>query len=76
MIRNKYVRGNIGVTSIVNKLRDNILRRFGHVMRRENSKTVRTPMEMNVERNRKRRRRGKRRGRPKKKCLDVIRYVI
>lgn len=49
-IRNGYVRGSIGVISIVDKVRENRLRWFGHVMRRENSKAVRMVMEMNVER--------------------------
>jgi hypothetical protein len=33
IIRNKYVRGSIGVASIVDKKRENRLRWFSHVMR-------------------------------------------
>jgi len=40
-IRDKYVRGNIGVTSIVDKMRENRLRGFKYVMRREKTKAVR-----------------------------------
>lgn len=39
-IRNEYMRGNIVVTSIMQQSR--------HVMRREDSRQVRTVMEMNV----------------------------
>jgi len=44
-IRNKYVRGSNGV---VNKMRENILRQFGHVMKREDTKAVKVIMKMNV----------------------------
>jgi len=64
-IRNKCVRDNIGVTSIVVKIKENRLRWFGHVMRREETKAVKVVMKMNVE--------GKRgRGRPKMIWLDTI----
>lgn len=33
-IRNEHVRGSIGVTLIVNKVRENRLRWFGNVMKR------------------------------------------
>jgi len=39
-IRNKYVRGSIGVASIVNEMREN---------RREKTKAVRVVMKMNAE---------------------------
>lgn len=52
-----------GVTSIVNKMRENILGRFRPVMWKEKSKAIKTVMEMNV----------KRRGRRSKKMkLDVF----
>jgi len=64
-IRDEYGRGSIGVLSIVDKMKENRLRMFGRVMRREETKTVRMVMKMNVE--------GKRgRGRPKKRRLDKI----
>jgi len=34
-IKNECVRGSIGVASIVDKIRDNRLRRFGYVMKEE-----------------------------------------
>jgi len=52
-IRNEYARGGMGVASIVNKMRENRLRWFGHVMRRKNSEAVRTVMEINVKERRK-----------------------
>jgi hypothetical protein len=54
------VRGSIGVVSIVYKMRKNRLRWFGHVMRREESNTVRVVTKINAE--------GKR-GRPIKKTV-------
>ena len=64
-IRNEYIRGSIGVSSIVEKMRENRLRWFGHVRRREETEAVRVVMDMNVV--------GKRgRGRPKKRWLDGI----
>jgi len=63
-IRNKCVRGNTRITPIVDKMGDNILRWFGHVMRRE-TEAVRMVMKI-VE--------GKRgKGRPK---LDMIEREI
>jgi len=47
----------------LDKLRENRLKWFSHVIRREESEAVRTVMEMNIE---------KRRGRPKRKWLNVI----
>jgi len=64
-IKNKYVKGSIGVASLVDNMTENRLRWFGCVIRRENLEAVRTVMAMNVE--------GKRgRGRPKKKRLKMI----
>jgi len=57
-IRNEYVRVGVGVVSDVDKMRDNRFRWFGYITRREDSETVRTVMEMNVE---------ERRGIPKNK---------
>jgi len=64
-IRNKYIRGSIDVVSIIDKMRENRLRWFGLVMKREDLKAVRTVMELRVN--------GKRgRGRPKKKWLSMM----
>jgi hypothetical protein len=64
-IRNEYMSGSIGVASIVDKIRVNRLRWFRHVMRREETKSIRTIMKMNVK--------GKRgRSRPKKRWLYTI----
>jgi hypothetical protein len=68
-IRNKYVRSSIDVVSIVDKMRKNRLRWFGHVMRRKETKAVRVVIKMNIE--------GKRgRRRPKKRWLDMIQNDI
>jgi nonsense-mediated mRNA decay protein 3 len=45
-IKNEYVRGSIGVASILDKMRDNRLRWFGHVMRREETNAVKVIMKM------------------------------
>jgi len=55
-----YVRGSIGVASIVDRTRDNRLRWFGYVG------WLRTVMELNVE--------GRRGGGPKKKWSNAIEY--
>ena len=47
-IRNKYIRGSIGVASIVDKMRENRLRWLGHVLRREETEAVRLVKEMYV----------------------------
>jgi len=39
-ISNEYVKGGIGVASIVDKMKENRLRWFGHVMRRKGKKIV------------------------------------
>jgi hypothetical protein len=63
-IRNKYVR-SIGIASIVDKMRENRLRWFGHIMRRVKIKAIKVIMKMNIEGKRKQ-------GKPKKKLLDTI----
>jgi hypothetical protein len=47
-IRNEYMRGNNGVAYIVEKMRENRLRWFRHVMIREATNAV-IVMKMNVE---------------------------
>jgi hypothetical protein len=47
-ILNEYVRGSIGVVLIEDKMRENRLRLFGHVMRQEETKAVRLVMKINV----------------------------
>jgi hypothetical protein len=47
-IRTEYVKGKIGVVSIVDKKRENRLRCFGHVMRRKENNVVRVIMKINV----------------------------
>ena len=64
-IRNEYIRGSIGVASIVDKLRENRLRWLGHVLRREETEAVKLVREKHVV--------GKRgRGIPKKKWGDCM----
>jgi hypothetical protein len=64
-MKNEYVRISMGISSIVGMMRENRLRWFSHVIRREETNTVRVLIKMNVE--------GKRRtGRPKKRWLDTI----
>ncbi|XP_025421610.1 cilia- and flagella-associated protein 251-like [Sipha flava] len=48
-IRNEYMRGSIGGVSIEDKRRENRLRWFGYVMRREKTKAVRVVIKTNVE---------------------------
>jgi len=63
-IRNEYLRDS-NVASIVEKMRENRLRWFGHVMRGEEMEIVKVVMTINVV--------GKReRGKPKKRWLDTI----
>lgn len=40
---------NVGVTSIVGSMRENILRQFSHVMGRDYSEALRVVMEINVD---------------------------
>jgi hypothetical protein len=44
-LRNEYIRGSIGVASIVDKMIENILGWFRYMMRREESKAVRVDMK-------------------------------
>jgi len=44
-IRNDYVRGSIGVVSIVDKMSENSLIWFGHVMRQKKTKAIRMVMK-------------------------------
>lgn len=40
-IRSEYVKGSIGMASIVDKMQENRLRWLGHVLRREKTEEVR-----------------------------------
>jgi hypothetical protein len=48
-IKNEYMRGSVGLALIVDKMRENRLKWFGHMVKREGTKAVRVFMEMNVE---------------------------
>jgi len=64
-IRNENVRNSVGVVSIVDKLRENRLRRLGYVIKRGKTKINESDYEINIY--------GKRgRGRPKKRWSDTI----
>src|SRR5690348_1936379 len=47
-IRNDYIRGSVGVADIKDKMRENRLRWFGHVVRGEERETVRKVLSMNL----------------------------
>jgi hypothetical protein len=49
-IRNEYVRGSIGVASIVDKIRENRLKLCGHIIRE--TRALKLVMKINVERKR------------------------
>jgi len=53
-ITNEYVRGSIGVASIVDNMKRNEFRWVGHVTRRENLTSIRMVMELSIDRRRER----------------------
>lgn len=61
-IRNKYIRGNFGVASKVDKVSTNRLGPIGHVMKTEETRAVRVAMKMNND--------GKKRRRKTKKLIN------
>ena len=64
-IRNEKVRKVLGVTPIEDKMRENRMRWYGHVQRREESHITRRVHRINVE--------GKRnRGRPELRWMDIV----
>jgi len=60
-IRNKYERGSISVTPIVDKTRENKLRLLRHVMKRGETEAVRIVMKIKVEGKNKNKKKDKRR---------------
>ena len=64
-IRNEYIRCTVKVERLGMKMTEGRLRRYGHVMRRDQEYVGRKMMEMDLPRERKTRR-------PKKRFLDVV----
>lgn len=65
-MENEYIiRRSIGVTSFIDKMRENKLRWFGHVMRKNKSEAVKSIIRMNAKE-----RRGKEK--PKRSKSDAI----
>ena len=64
-IRNEYIRGKIKVERLGMKMREGRLRRYGHVMRRDQEYLERKMVEMELPGKRKR-------GRPKRRFLVVV----
>ena len=64
-IRNEYIRSTVKVERVGIKMRDNRLRWYGHIMRRDQEYVGRKMMEMELPGKR-------RRGRPKRRFLDVV----
>jgi len=54
-IWDKYVRGSILVASVVNRMRKNGLRWFGHVMRQKETNAIKVVMKINVKRKKRKR---------------------
>ena len=65
-VRSAETRREIGVTEIVEKVRETRMRWYGHVQRMENTDEVKTTMEKAVQGRRRRRR-------PRKRWIDCIR---
>ena len=64
-IRNEYIRSTVKVEWLGMKMREDRLRWYGHVMRRDQEYVGRKMMEMELPEKR-------RRGRPKRRFLDVV----
>ena len=64
-IRNEHIRSTVKVERLGMKMREGRLRRYGHVMRRDQEYVGRKMMEMELPGKR-------RRGRPKRRFLDVV----
>lgn len=67
--RNEYIKGNLEITNRVGKIRENRLRWFGYVEKRNKDKIVKKMSEMRVKKN-------QRRARSKKKWMKVIKGDI
>lgn len=65
-VENRYIRGSIKVTEASKKLKENKLRWYGHIKRRDENELVRKMLDMDVQGRR-------RRGRPKKRWMDGVR---
>ena len=65
-IRNEYIKGTVTVERLGMKMREGRLRRYGHVMKRDQDYVGRKMMEIKLPENRKR-------GRPKRRFLDIVR---
>ena len=64
-IRNEYFRGTVKVERLGMKMMESGLRRYRHVMRRDQKKVGKRVMEMELPEK-------KKRGRPKRRFLDVV----
>ena len=64
-IRNEHIRSTVKVEQLGMKMREGRLRRYGHIMRRDQEYVGRKMMEMELPGKR-------RRGRPKRRFLDVV----
>ena len=65
-VRNEFIRGSLKVAPVIEKVKENRLSWYGHVMRRDDTHETKRVMSMNID--------GWRgRGRPKKRWMDCVR---
>ena len=68
-VRNEYIRGSLKVTPISNKIKENRLRWYGHLKRREPQHPTRSILELQIP--------GRRaRGRPKMRWKDSVKKTM